>query len=386
MTLRPLPFVLLSCLASFPAFAECERDPLVDRLHRDVAFDVVDGLDVVSVPGQGPLITFYGRVAGEPERALWLHRCLDDACSPGTTVKLDTWNFFDGDTDVLLRADGRPLIVNNQDQRAALFDCADPACTSGVNRPTYYAIGPLNAQGALRSNGLAVVAYVDQYARSIDMAVCQDAICQQTTRVNIAPIVTSALPTIEMRLTSDDRPVVAVSNFGDGAPHVDLIICESPACLAPVTRRVAAYYGYYLDLAIRSDDLPVVHFTTQLSDNKLVVCNDLACTAPQTRDPTGFTYGLTLKADDVPLLVTNSPIGYYECADADCSSQGALQQVGSAAGGGGAVLALDADGRPFVAWWENATMTVNTASCAASDIRRNGFEPSLDSTPAVVTD
>ena len=376
--------LLLTCgtFVSGSASALCPRDHQIQSLHQGTALQGLRAIAATKRPGRPPAVAFYARLASEQDTSLWLHRCLDEACSPGTTSKLQTWAFFDGVPDVMLRADGRPLIANNYDGRAALFDCADTACTAGVNRPTPYSYGPLSTTAELRSNGLPVVAYVDQYARTIDLVLCEDAACTQTTREIVAPVPTQSLPQIQMAMTSDDRPVFAVSSFGDGMPFVDLVICESTTCDAPVTRRIADHYGYSLSIDLRSDDRPLVHFTPSIGAAKLVVCNDATCTSPHTQTLSGFiSSGATVGPGDLPILEVSSLIvGYYDCTTETCSDQGPFQELATNQNGSSMAMAIGDNGEPFIAWRDVGQHTVTAATCA-DDVRLNSFEPMLDSTP-----
>ena len=390
MNLKMAAALLSGVLASDPAWAaKCEKPPQVQRLHEGQAFEWISWLDGGSAPGQLPVFAFYGILAGETELGLWIHRCLDEACSPGTTSKLDslaTYDFFDGYPRIALRANGRPLVLNNQDSRLSLFDCADAACRTGVNRPVSYVYNPLSQQMALMSDGRPLVSFVDQYAHSIDIAVCPDAACAEPARHPVLAYGGMHPPQMDMAMASGDRPVFVVTGYGEGVPFTDLMICESTACEAPVTRRLADHYGFWLGIDVRSDDRVVVHYEGSTGPSKLVVCNDATCSAPETTTLKEFnSTGVVLDDDDLPVLeVATGGVGYYHCETENCSTQGEFQALESTQGGSQGTTSLGTNGEPIVAWLNHDTKTVSAAACDPADIRLNGFEPSIDATPAAV--
>jgi hypothetical protein len=377
---------LLGSLTSDAPSAACVGEHQFSQLHSGTGFSSMVGAHVAMAPGRPPVLAFLGQQGNDPTYALWLHRCLDQACSPGTTSKLDLLDFTYPVTPHVLRRSGdRALVVNSSPFAISLFDCIDAGCNAGLNRTLRQPASPLEVMAAVRSDGRPVVAYVNQVTNTVDLIVCDDANCAQSTHRPISsPYPGFAASEIALALRSDDRPVVAHTNFGEGVPFLDLIVCDSPTCDAPATRPIVAQYGYSLDLAMRSDDRAVIHYATVNNEGTLAVCSDAACTAAPARDLAGVTRGVEMGAGNLPFITaaTSGP-GYYAYESEDCATQGSFIPLAPTHTVTAPASALGDDGQPFFAWIDSTTNTLHTATCDTAAIRRNGFEAELDASPVM---
>jgi hypothetical protein len=370
----------LSPAANALVVSGCVSGPEVARLHPGVPFTSLLGATIDAGPDRAPLITFLGQQSDEPTYALWLHRCLDEVCSPGTTARLSqlpvTYSVFPRS---VRRSDARPFVLNSSSVDVSLFDCDDAGCLSGANRELIRT-SPLEIDVVVRSDGLPVIAYVSMLNQRIELILCADEDCSQfTVRPITGPFPGPFPPKIGLGLSSDDRPIVARTSFGDNDPFVDLILCESPACNAPVTRPIASMYGFNLELAMRSDDRAMLHFSDNGGVGKLALCSDAACSSAPTRDLAGSTSGVLMGAGNLPFLESVVPgIGFYACQTEDCATQGTRIDLAPAHSTVTMDSALGSEGRPHFTWIDGITRTVHTATCDQDAVRRNGFEPLID--------
>lgn len=376
--------LLLGAMAAIPAAAACDGERRVVRLHPRAAFESLLGIDIHSVPDQPPAVAFYGKLALEPSRALWIHRCLDDACSPGTTIKLDDYSMYDGQSAIVLRAGGRPLIFTNRLGQVSVFDCADAACTGGTRRTLALPMGVLDINVAVRADGRPVVAFVDQHAAEISLLDCSDQHCTSVSRHAVATYTHDLPPSIELALTDQGHPVIASTAFSRDGDYLDLIICESAVCAAPTVQRIANHYGYWLDLAVRDDRRPVLHFSASLGPISLTTCDDPGCATSTSRPLGGFSsQGFILDGANRPILrIASLIVGYYACETEDCAVLGEFHELGRTLGGGQIAVTVH-EGEPALAWISNTEKTISVSACSATAVQRNGFEAGIRATPVL---
>ncbi len=119
-----------------------------------------------------PIISY---VEGFPNNRLIVFRCADVNCATGAaTVAGSSANSF---TQLVVPADGRPLIGYYSGTQLQLLDCLDIDCLQTTQRSLDVSLAGANLSIALNANGLAVMSYYDAAARDLKTYQCFDIRC-----------------------------------------------------------------------------------------------------------------------------------------------------------------------------------------------------------------
>lgn len=340
-----------------------------------------------------PIVAFYAREANETSNvSMWAHSCLDRACSPGMTQRIYQGGpFVAGEPQILMRANGHPLIVNGAESSIAVFDCADNKCRSGVNRHITAPYSNLYVGGtALDSQGHPAFVFYDQYTKTIEYTHCEDADCTSATRKTLAtePL-TFAIPTFSITITADDRVVATYSSFGDNGSYYRLLTCASSACDAPHVETLADIYASSHSVVVRTDGTPLIaEYSGTLSNPtaKIRSCGDATCSTSAAFTPPGFggSYlSATIGSDGIPMIgIADISVGYYRCKDDTCTDGDAVW-IASTPSGGTARIASTSSITPYLTFVDYATNAVYAAACSEDDVFSNDSEPDLDREPLI---
>ncbi|MEX2159015.1 MAG: flexitail domain-containing putative surface protein [Dehalococcoidia bacterium] len=144
--------------------------------------------------------------------------------------------------------------------------------------------------------------------------------------------------------------------------------------------------GAHTSLALDANDYPVIsYYDVTNGDLKIAHCNDAFCaggdesvTAPDTADNVGMYTSLALDGDGYPVVAyydqTNAALKVLHCNDADCAGDDESITTPDPGAGEGAYasLALDSSGYPVVSYHDETSRDLkvlhcNDADCAAGD-------------------
>lgn len=365
----------------------CSVPYSVHAVTQQPQFETFYGVGMALRQNGRPLLAFYGRaVADSGDEAVWVHSCLDAACSPGRTKKLFRSVFVVGKPEVLIRPNGQPLIVNGEFDAVNVFDCQDSHCNRGENRPITPAYSATaSAVVAVRGDQRPVFAFNDRHAHTIDIATCNDVDCLTTARKTVVTEATAFPMSIAMALTSDDRPVIAYTADVDGGTQFfRLAVCDTPACDQPSIRTLDSRFAFWLSIGMRSDDRAVIHAQLDqsgMTPKELFICDDVNCQSATIRPMPVIaeTRELVIDAQDRPILTVGSGFyGFYHCSTPDCLAYEPYHSLGMMPAGGAVRAARKDRGPAALAVLDYQTNTLNVAVCSDTAVFSNGSENDLD--------
>lgn len=244
-----------------------------------------------------------------------------------------------------------------------------------------------------------VMAYHDDANGDLRLLRCSTPACtgpQTSVLLDGTGDVGSAL---SLALDADDHPVVAYYDATNG--DLKIIRCTTARCTdapTPVVADSTGDVGNWPSLELASDGTPVVAYhDATTGDLKVLTCRELDCSGTlisgartAVRRVTDFDVGgidglypaLTLDADDRPVISYHSSergwLLVLRCPNTNC--QGDFSAVPNAViddeTGAGAVtsdIALAADGRPVVAYYQPREAELRVARCSTANcVRRVG--------------
>jgi hypothetical protein len=370
------------------ASVACATD--VDPARCDLAvrtFGVTEGLG----PQRG--ITAIGRDDGRPfvavyadqgmDEGVWAWSCQDPHCAAGSLRFLGLFSFLQDHPVVMLRANGRPLVIAEGGFRLDLFDCEDADCqfSRRLAVPGYDSSDG-SFVGFLGSDGLPRLFAGNVGVPGLVMYVCGTPTCGNASRTIIEDGLGGA-QYYALSLSRGPRGEVLVAHTRDtGALRRQrVLVCDDDDC------EQVRYVDPSMPPAATIDDVAM------LADGRLVLleneftgtfvsrlrrCSDAAC-AGSTAVVLPVPFGDSLRIDpDGRAMVGFGGFtwGLVACNDAACSAPVA-RVMGSAGTNGGAFarLALNADGQPMVAAADRSGGPPRLGLCPPARILRNGFEP-----------
>jgi hypothetical protein len=210
---------------------------------------------------------------------LRVYDCADAACSSGTARGQPATDVPYGMAIAFL-ADGRALVAMGGNAgsgaRMRVFECADLPCTTGTTRllsTVDYAGGGLAM--LVRTNGRPLIV-VGGLAASLAVHDCADAACVTSSRTTLGNPVTNGLTAA---LRDDGRALLV---FGaPGTVGVQVFDCAASTCATGSSRSLVAggNFGSFLAMALRGDGRPVVaYYDTDNDDLRLHICANPDCT------------------------------------------------------------------------------------------------------------
>ena len=325
--------------------------------------------------------------------SLYLYVCANAACSAGHVVYLDTSSNYYGAPGVLIRGDGRPLIVGSYMGGIRLYDCLDEDCgdygiyTIRANASAIFSDLPV----LLQSNGNPLLLYVDGVLGprpgQLIAHFCDDALCDNsgTERVLATPPQNSMFSSLTLALDNTGK-LAANYLTSVGASNLntyDVARCADTACnsvgnsqlSAPVSNSTPTRTA----LAMRSNSRPL-GLDNQANNRALLDCTSSGCAVADNREipanAPGQPFGLRLLGGDLPAFAWSgaAAIGAFACADATCTSGQAVQAISAASSILDGDFAISVDARPAVAYIDFDTRTLAVAACDGDVVFKNGFD------------
>jgi len=203
--------------------------------------------------------------------------------------------------------------------------CTTPACAMRVNQTVLRGIATSAQRVALRPDGRAVLAWIQQ--RAVQLAVCADTNCTTFARKSVQSANTDN--SISMVTRSDGRPLLYYSYVGGSAAWDCADADCNSGALREITPPGSGTGSGARALALRSNGLPVMlYFNNPQAGMYLYLCTDSGCTAG-TRERvfdaalsgTIISAGLAISAGDRPIFqFTQFTAGSFSQSISRCTS------------------------------------------------------------------
>jgi hypothetical protein len=334
-------------------------------------------------PSGIPVVSYYDPVNGR----LKVLRCGNLTCTAGNTIAvLDVTNNAGAYTSLRLDAAGRPVVsyydVTNQSLK--LLHCTTVNCASGGSINTVDAIGNVGyfTSLALDPLGNPMIAYYDATNHRLRLAQCPDPNCANPAAIVTVDALGDVGQFASLRLDRFGRAVVAyfdATSFRLKVAYCSRTLCTTPNTLAipdsPASPGLGTNVGQHTSLVLDALDAPVVSYFDQGANGgagglKILHCSSPTCiTTPDEDGDTGQYTSLRLDSLGRPVVsyyhVTDGDPGcalgvdcfavgllkILRCGNQSCSDLNsiAIPDFGGDTGRGSS-LALDASGRPVVAY------------------------------------
>jgi hypothetical protein len=320
-----------------------------------------EGFSVISYTSSTKAFGFQGylRVAA----------CNDTNCTNPTLTTIRTER--GGKTSSLaLSASNVPIISYSTDP-SQLWLASCPMCRVPVrNSLENGSFGSLQ----LTSKGTPVVSYWSSANGSLDIDVCLDELCSQSTSYTVDDSGSVGfLPS--MVLSKNDFPVISYWDFGNN--DLKLATCKDRTCSNPVFKTIdglSTDAGAYSSLKLNSNGFAVMSYNVQTSkDLNLAVCNDVNCSNPTIRvvdgqsSDVGWYNSLALNNSGHPVIsyqdTTNKNLMLAICDDVLCESKTVLVIDDSTDVGEYTSLALTNEGIPVISYYDKSNKNLIIAVC-----------------------
>jgi hypothetical protein len=282
-----------------------------------------------------PVVSYYDLT----NQALKVLHCGNTLCTSGNTINtVDAIGNVGQFTSLALDPLGHPIIAyyDVTNQRLRLAQCADVTCASPAAIVTVDALGNVGQFASLRLDrfGRAVVSYYDATNLRLKVAYCSRTLCTTPNTLAI-PDSGGVGQFASLVLDALDAPVVSYFDQGAnvGFGGLKILHCSSPTCIT--TPEEDGDVGQYTSLRLDGQGRPVVSYY-HFRDGEPGCTVNVEC----------FNVGL---------------LHVLRCGNQSCSD---LNSVSIPDFGGdtgrGSSLALDASGRPVVAYLSASTFGAAT--------------------------
>ena len=345
------------------------------------AVDTADNVGLaasIAIGADGrPVISYFDFT----RQALKVAVCATAACTGTPTITiLDSGNVGTA-TSVAIGTDGHPVIayrdLSNLDLKVAV--CATAACTgTPTTILTVDSTGDVGSDPSLAigADGRPVISYYDATNGDLKVAVCATTTCTGTPTITTVDSVGNVGQFSALAIGLDGRPVISYRD----ASTFDLKVaaCTTAACTGTPTITTVdsvGVVGVDTSLAIGADGRPVIsYFDTTNANLKVAVCATAACTGTPTITTVdsdgivGINSSIAIGPDGHPVMTyfddTNDDLKVAACATTTCTGTPTITTVDS----GGSVgrnsdLALGADGRPVISYYDATNDDLKVAKC-----------------------
>jgi hypothetical protein len=245
--------------------------------------------------------------------------------------------------------------------------CNDGNCSSATQSTLDAAGRGFAPSGTRLPNGNLLVSHHQPSAGAMLATVCNDAACGAPLRLTLEAGPGFG-PSSVAQASSAGRPLI---QYRDAArTEMRSTQCTTPACTAFIRRVANGIPAFAADVAVRTDGRPVAIWT-KLRRPRIGVCADALCTSVAYRDTGGANAdssrpAIAIRPDGRPFAYYSSVGGSaaWDCADVGCTTGANREVSGSGNNTSNATeLALRADGRPVMLYYNAATNAVSLFSC-----------------------
>jgi hypothetical protein len=251
---------------------------------------------------------------------------------------------------------------------------------------------------AIGTDGRPVISYLDGAASDLKVAKCANAMCtgeSTLTTVDAAASAGGASGT-SIAVAADGLPVISYT----AALNLRVAKCANSACTGSATITTvdpANVVGQYSSIAIGPDGRPVISYWDATAGAlKVAKCANAACTGTATittvDDPAntvGEYSSLAIGGDGFPVIsyrdATAGALKVAKCANAACTGAAAITTVDDPANNVGEYtsLAIGADGRPVISYFDRTASALKVAKCANAACSGTATITTVEDYPAV---
>lgn len=247
---------------------------------------------------------------------------------------------------------------------------------------------------ALDSSGRPVISYYDATNLDLKLVHCGDATCSSGNTIRTVDSEGDVGWHTSLALDSNGNPVV--SYYDETNKDLKLVRCGNATCSsgnAIHTVDSAGDVGWDTSLALDSNDNPVISYRDFSNDSlKLVHCGTPTCSSGnsiQTLDGdrdnnVGYDTSLALDSNGNPVVAyydnTNVDLKLVRCGNATCSSGNTIQIVdGPDEVGINPALALDSNDYPVISYWDESNVNLKFVHCGDATCSSGNVFQTLDS-------
>lgn len=293
----------------------------------DSSGDVGEEIEIAIGPGDLPVIA-YRNVTSQ---SLKLYACSNSACSSGVARTLDSTVDVGLYVAMALRSDGRPFIVYPDVTNFVfrVYDCDNIACSSGTSRLPTGASHIYGASVVFRADGRALIAMAGNAGAGTPVRTfeCSDLAC--TTGVSRAFSTLTYTPSVSMVMRSNNRPLIAIGGIGYSLNVHD---CADEVCVSSIATSFDSGLDDLVEMRLRADGRALIVFSKYLSgpatrEMRVLDCNTASCSSGSSRGLVsngnfGRYAALALRADGRPVIayydIDNEDVRLHICANPDC--------------------------------------------------------------------
>jgi hypothetical protein len=330
-----------------------------------------------------PVISYLNVSAGQ-ERLGILH-CSDPKCTGGTINSpdaVDTGYF----TSIAPDGAGNPVVSHYDiaNGNLKILHCNDPACAGGnesITAPhTTGDVGPYTSL-KLDAAGYPVVSYYDATNDDLYLMHCNDPNCAGDDESIVVQHTTGDVGRYtSLELDASGYPVVSYHDETNG--DLKILHCNDVNCAGGDESLTNPHLtsndiGEYTSLELDSLGRPVVSYYFNTSDDLYVMhCNDVNCAGndestvvQHTTGDVGRYSSLKLDSSGYPVVSyydsTNGDLKLLHCNDVNCSGTAESITTPDSANdvGTDSALALDAAGKPVVAYYDTTNDDLRVLHC-----------------------
>ncbi len=288
-----------------------------------------------------PIIVYLEDAAGYNFKVV---KCGNVACSEGNNVTTVVSGAPSaGNRDIAIGSDGLPVIAYNNasGDDINVLKCGNAACSAGnteVNVDTTGNIG--NAvHMAIAPDGLPIISYHDEGLRSLRVVKCGNINCSASntiTTLSASGTQTDGASFSSIAIGSDGLPIIAYVN--DTTESLILIKCGNAACSTGNTNvtvdgigNMGGNIGRHNSIAIGIDGLPLISYYNNSNGTlKVVKCGNLNCssgniiTTVDAENNTGRFTSIVVDSDGLPIIsyydAARGRMKVLKCANTACSA------------------------------------------------------------------
>ena len=307
----------------------------------------------------------------------------------GSITTLD--DAVDGDTNILIANDGKPIISYNGTSNGSgslnIFKCNNVQCTNGgvikvLDNNQF--VGTRNSM-AMGVDGFPIIVYDDAFNQSVKVVKCSSFDCSSfnsplTLQDNVDELVDSSFNIV---IGHDGNPVISYFSSGGAdllAQELKVLACTTPNC-SSYNQPITVYNQNTTNnsLAIGADGNPILSFFDG-SNLRFIKCTTKTCSTfldSIILDNTGFSAGesssIALGATGNPIISyyhndSNKALKFINCLNTDCtqiSNPIVLDDLGDV--GSETSMVVDINGIPVISYFDFTSLSLKLIKCSSID-------------------
>jgi hypothetical protein len=233
---------------------------------------------------------------------------------------------------------------------------------------------------AIGADGLPVISFSDTTAGNLRVAKCSNAACTGPVAIHTVDDPANTVGSHNaIAVDNDGLPIISYRDSTANALKVAKCVdpaCAEPAIITTVDNPVNSV-GQYTDIAV-GPALPVIsYYDSTAGALKVAACTNLACsgaaiinTLDDPANDVGITTSVAIGIDVRPVISyhdsTGQTLKVAKCANINCVGLVFVTTVDNPANSVGLFtsIAIGADGRPVVSYYDSTANTLKVAQCA----------------------